>query len=159
MADTDVLIVGAGLAGLPIAKACAHAGWQVTIVDRSAAPDACSTDPLDQRCTAIGSASEALLRRWGAWDFIADHAEPIRQVHVSQRGFYGSVRLRAEELSVSSLGHVIENRQWVQDLTAAVAQDDLIQMRRGVSVMGSILALEIWLGLGMSTRTLNSQLC
>ncbi len=131
MSDTDVLIVGAGLAGLPIAMACAQAGWRVVIVDQSARADAVPTDPLDQRCTAIGSSTVGLLQRWGVWQAIEKDAQSIQQVHVSQRGFLGSVRLRADELGVPALGYVIENRQWVSALTDCVTQLPNITVHRG----------------------------
>ena len=117
MTDTDLLIVGAGLAGLPIAMACAQVGWRVAVVDKNERLEVVPTNPLDQRCTAIGSASENLLRAWGVWDVIANEVQAIQHVHVSQRGHLGAVRLSAEELNVSALGYVFENRQWVAALS------------------------------------------
>ena len=61
---TELLIVGAGFAGLPIALACANAGWQVTLVDEQTRTEPTPNDPLNQRCTAISSASAGLLKRW-----------------------------------------------------------------------------------------------
>lgn len=135
MNRTDILIVGAGFAGLPIALACAKAGWQVTLVDPKTTIDAASADPLDQQCTAISSASEGLLTRWGVWDAIQANAQPIRQVHISQKGYLGSVHLDADDLAVSTLGHVIENRHWIAALSAKVQASPSIQWLRGESVI------------------------
>jgi len=131
---SDLVIIGAGLAGLPIALACAQAGWRVHLIDQNAEQDELPSDPLDQRCTAIGQATEGLLRRWALWSHVVDHAEPIHQVHVSQRGHFGAVRLRAEELGVPALGHVIENRHWVRALSAMADTHPNIRLQRGVSI-------------------------
>jgi len=100
MADTDLLIVGAGLAGLPIAIACASAGWQVTLLDRNAKVEPIPTDPL----------------------------------HAPQRGFFGAVRLRAQELDVAALGYVVENRQWVASLMQAVMAHPSIKVKSGAAI-------------------------
>ena len=160
MVDTDLLIVGAGLAGLPIALACSQAGWRVAVVDKNATPLSCPTDPLDQRCTAIGCASESLLRAWGIWNVVADDAVPIQQVHVSQRGYLGTVRLVAEELGVGALGHVIENRRWVAALSDSIERGERaanITLHRGESVMSvdaeSEQHIEVGLTSGKSITT------
>ncbi len=132
---SDVLVIGAGLAGLPTALACAQAGWRVTLVDENNAPPKLPDNPLDQRCTAIGSASEQLLKRWGLWEFIQPNAQAIRQVHVAQQGYLGRLRLRAEECGVNALGHVIENRQWVATLTERAKQDPNITFMRAETVV------------------------
>lgn len=158
MADTDLLIIGAGLAGLPIAIACAQAGWRVTVVDKNKQLEGCPTDPLDQRCTAIGCASENLLRAWGVWNIVAHDAQAIEHVHVSQRGYLGAVRLSAEELGVPALGYVIENRRWVAALTEHL--DDSITLLRGESIVSvseetdDVVSVGLTSGKAITTRLL-----
>jgi len=134
MADTDLLILGAGLTGLPVALAAAQAGWQVTLVDHAETPDNVVHDELDQRCTAVGNASVSLLERWGVWAVLSDDAEPIQQVHISQRGYFGSVRLRAEELNVGNLGYVVENRAWTAALNQVASDHPNVRDIRGVTI-------------------------
>jgi len=134
MTRTELLIVGAGFAGLPIALACANAGWQVTLVDEQTRTEPTPNDPLNQRCTAISSASEGLLKRWGVWDAIEPDATKIRQVQISQKGYLGSVHLDADDLSVTALGHVVENRSWIKALSDQVDATPNIQWLRGKSI-------------------------
>ncbi len=134
MTRTDLTVIGAGLAGLPIAIACAQAGWQVTLVDQHKSIDALPTDPLDQRCTAISSASVGLLSRWGIWPAIEANAQSIQQVHISQKGYLGSVRLQANDVGVKALGYVIENRQWAAALSTVVGNHEKIRWLRGETV-------------------------
>lgn len=160
MNTSDVLVIGAGLAGLPTALACAQAGWHVTLVDENPAPPALPVDSLDQRCTAIGSASVQLLQRWGLWDAIKADAQRIQQVHVAQQGYLGSLRLRAEESGVAALGYVIENRQWVVALAELAAQHPNITFMRGETVVSisetdaEYLAVSLESGESLSTRLL-----
>ncbi len=159
MTHTDILVVGAGLAGLPAAIACAENGWRVTLVDQHDAAQSLPEDLMDQRCTAIGSASEGLLRSWGLWGTLCADAQAIDQVHVSQRGCLGNVRLKADELGVAALGHVIENRRWVQSLRQRAHEHPLIDLQTGCAVRAmtemSTGSLEVTLS---SDKTLTTQL-
>jgi len=82
----------------------------------------------------VGSASVALLERWKVWPAVQADAEAIQQVHVSQRGHFGAVRLCASELGVSCLGYVIENRCWTRALSELAQAHDNIQSVRGVTI-------------------------
>ena len=42
------------------------------------------------------------------WHEIAEQAAPIKNIHISDRGYYGKARLTAEAHQVSALGYVVE---------------------------------------------------
>lgn len=163
-AMADIVIVGAGLVGLPLAKVLAEQGWQVVLLDAeggdasaaasagasagagAGAGTAPSTNPDDaadmaspshelrQRCTAVSLGTQRWFTRHGLWTAIAGDAAPIRQVVVSQRGYFGSTRLQAAEMGVDALGHVLNNRHLVEALQPLVAGTG-VDHRRGARVV------------------------
>lgn len=80
--DSDILIAGGGLNGPTLALALAQAGLTVTIVD--ALPRAVRADNrFDGRAYALAAASVNLLRALGVWDRVAEDAQDMREIRVS----------------------------------------------------------------------------
>ncbi len=105
----DVAIAGGGLVGLSLAAALAPLPLEVAVIE-PVAPDADRQPSFDARTTALSAGSRRVLEGIGVWAGIAGAATPIRCIHVSQRGSFGSARLTAEEQGVAALGYTIENR-------------------------------------------------
>jgi ubiquinone biosynthesis UbiH/UbiF/VisC/COQ6 family hydroxylase len=78
----DVLIVGAGPAGLGLAACLARSGLQVTVLEQQ--PEATVADPRpDGRDIALTHRSVGILQRLNQWDRIApDQIAPIRRARV-----------------------------------------------------------------------------
>lgn len=78
----DVVIVGAGPAGLSFARALAPTGLTIALVERQ--PEAALADPaFDGREIALTHRSEAILDAIGAWDRIpAEEKSELRTAHV-----------------------------------------------------------------------------
>jgi 2-octaprenyl-6-methoxyphenol hydroxylase len=114
MKQADVLISGGGMVGLPLGLALARGGLKTVIVD--AAPAAKVLEPsFDGRVSALAYASVRMLRALGVWEGLEPHAQPIREILVSD-GQVGkpaspfSLHFDAEEVGADSLGHIAENR-------------------------------------------------
>ncbi len=75
--ETEILIVGAGIAGLAATAAFAAAGFEVICLD----PELPATRP-DQRSTAFLMPAVALLQRAGVWQRLQKHAAPIRMMRL-----------------------------------------------------------------------------
>jgi 2-octaprenyl-6-methoxyphenol hydroxylase len=106
--ECDVLIVGGGAVGS--ALACAFAELPLDVVLVEARETAKLEQPsFDGRTTALANASQKILAALGIWRELAPRAEPIRTVHVSERGRFGAARIRAEEEGVEALGYTVEN--------------------------------------------------
>ncbi|PAU77398.1 2-octaprenyl-6-methoxyphenyl hydroxylase [Halomonas salipaludis] len=114
----DIAIVGGGLVGASLAAALAplieRHGLEVAVIEPSALPSSIDVEPqaqpsFDARASAIAQGSCEHFARLGLWSRLAEQAEPIRTIHVSERGRLGVTRLSAEELGVTALGHVIPN--------------------------------------------------
>ena len=79
MVDCDILIAGGGVNGLALALALDQFGFAVTLADAEIEAER----PRDVRAYALAQTSVNLMRRLGVWQAIAPHAEPMREVKVS----------------------------------------------------------------------------
>lgn len=116
----DVAIAGGGMVGLSLAVALGSLPLDVAVIEPVAA-DADQQPSFDSRTTALSNGSRRILAGIGAWAAVASQATPIRRIHVSQRGVFGTAILTAEEQGVAALGHTIENRLLGRALRAQVA--------------------------------------
>src|SRR3990167_6883246 len=97
----DLIIVGGGVVGALLAVAASRLGLRIALIDARLPR---SDDP---RLFGLNSTSCQMLDNLGVWRGIAQHASPIRQVHVSHKGYFGALRLNAEDVAMPALGHVM----------------------------------------------------
>jgi len=84
----DLAIVGAGLNGSLLALAAGEAGLKTALIDR--VPLTSMTEAaFDGRTTAISYTSQRLFAALGVWDELADLAEPILDIRISDAGHDG----------------------------------------------------------------------
>lgn len=108
-ADYDVLIVGGGLVGASLACALSPTGLTIGVVE--AIPLSSAAQPsYDDRTITLAYGSRRILDGMGSWAAIARHAEPVRRIHVSDRGRFGSARLDAADAGIDALGYVVASR-------------------------------------------------
>lgn len=108
-ARCDVLIAGGGMVGASLAAALARLPLQVVVVEQ--VPLAAGGQPsFDERTTALSRSSQRILAGLGLWDALAGEASPIRRIHVSERGRFGTSVIDAAEEGVTALGYVLRNR-------------------------------------------------
>ncbi len=131
--EFDVVIAGAGPVGLALAAGLAPLGLRVALVEPDRA--ACNSAPVDERALALAAGSQAILRGLGVWDALATYAAPIRQVHVSQPGRFGAVRLAAADVGLAALGYVVPLSALRQALTACVQRLDTVQRAARVTAL------------------------
>ena len=109
---THLAIVGGGLVGASLALALQRGararGWSITLIEPFA-PGEPYQPSYDARSSALSYGTQQIYQRLGLWQAIAQRAEPIRQIHVSERGRFGAARLSAMEEGVPALGYVVEN--------------------------------------------------
>lgn len=116
----DVVIVGGGAVGSVLALALAPLNLRVAVVEAMAPPQ----EPADRaqgavheaRCTALALGSQRILETLGVWPQLQSAAVPIRHIHVSDRGQFGSTRLNAEAEGVNAFGQVVHNSDLQQRL-------------------------------------------
>lgn len=125
--DTDIAVVGGGLAGASLALAVAEVGLSVTLVE--AAPFAVPDDPAArQRTTALSYGTRVLFERLGLWSSMEASAAPIERLHVSQRATFGRVEVAADEYNVPALGYVVANMAMIKALKARIEESTAISL-------------------------------
>jgi 2-octaprenyl-6-methoxyphenol hydroxylase len=102
----DVLIIGGGLVGASLACALDGSGLDVALVE-SEPPRASVTADSDARSLALAAASLNALDALGVLPHLPTPPAPIRRIHVSRRGDFGAVLLRAEEYGRDAFGGVV----------------------------------------------------
>ena len=107
--ECDVLIVGGGLVGSTLAHSLAQIQVSVVLVEERD-PGRLEQPGFDDRSTALAGGSARILGGLGLWDDVAGEAEPIRTIHISERGRFGASRLLASREGVPALGYTVENR-------------------------------------------------
>ena len=111
--QTQVIVVGAGPAGLVAAIALASGGVPTLLAGRS---------PADNRTTALLAGSVAALETLGVWRRCADQAAPLRimrMVDDTGRLWRGpEVKFEADEIGLDAFGYNIENRHLLSALNA-----------------------------------------
>ncbi|MGB0959152.1 MAG: FAD-dependent monooxygenase [Halocynthiibacter sp.] len=111
---SDITIVGGGLNGPALALALADTGHMVTIID--AAPDeARSTEGFDGRGYALSLASQRLLKAIDIWPKVAQNAQPILEIKVSdgEAGKGASphfLHFDHAEIEEGPMGYMLEDR-------------------------------------------------
>ena len=120
----QISIVGGGMVGASLALAlqphATRCGWRINLIEAQPPADGHAQPSFDARSTALSHGSRLLFEQLGIWHELAGRVEPIRQIHVSDRGHPGVTRLSAEKERVPALGYVVENAVLGQVLLAAL---------------------------------------
>lgn len=101
----DIVIVGGGMNGASLALALAGSGLRLALLE-SRPLDASDRPSYDDRAIALALGSVRILDRLGVWPQLQPQAEPIRQIHISDRGHFGFCRIDRAEEGVDYLGQV-----------------------------------------------------
>ncbi|MBS0193005.1 MAG: 2-octaprenyl-6-methoxyphenyl hydroxylase [Proteobacteria bacterium] len=102
----DVLIVGGGLVGASLACALDGSGLDVALVESESARMPMIAD-ADARSLALAAASLNAFEALGVLRHLPAPPAPIRRIHVSRRGDFGTVLLRADEYGRDAFGGVV----------------------------------------------------
>lgn len=121
----DVVIVGAGMVGASLALALTHRQDRpLRLLLVEASPLNSNSSPVqpgfDARSTVLSAGTVSYFRELGLWNALGAAATPIKRIHVSDQGRFGSVRLDAGDEGVDALGHVVENTDIGHALNAAL---------------------------------------
>jgi 2-octaprenyl-6-methoxyphenol hydroxylase len=129
--DTDILVVGGGLIGSTMAIALSSIGFDVTVIDRQS-DQVSKTQIFDGRAYALSHASVRMLKALGIWNYIAENAEPILDIKVSDgRAGEGAsdwfLHFDHQELEEGPMGHLIEDRHIREALKANIKKSKQIE--------------------------------
>ncbi len=141
---SDVLIVGAGPAGLSLAISLAQAGFTATVVEQQS-DNALAQPAPDGREIALTHPSRATLQRLGSWAHLADHevgqiAEA--QVHDGPLGRHSALQLNAASgapggasaATPGALGFIVPNHALRRTAYTVAVQTPGVRLLTGTQV-------------------------
>lgn len=113
MNESDLLIIGAGSAGLTLALLLSGAGLKITVLEQGPAP---TIGPVTlKRVSALNLASERLLTGLGVWQRLT--AKPAYQaMRVWEADSFASIGFDANTSHLPSLGSLVDNEELRQAL-------------------------------------------
>ncbi|MFN3437501.1 MAG: 5-demethoxyubiquinol-8 5-hydroxylase UbiM [Acidovorax sp.] len=137
---SDVLIVGAGPAGLSLAISLAQAGFTATVVEQQ--PESALAQPApDGREIALTHPSRATLERLGTWAQLADHEVGTiceAQVHDGPLGQHSALQLSASRsapgnqcvgaAATEPLGFIVSNHALRRSAYAVAARTPSVRI-------------------------------
>jgi 2-octaprenyl-6-methoxyphenol hydroxylase len=137
----DVAILGGGMVGGTLAAALAQAGLSVALIDR-ADPAALVEESYDGRTVAIAHATHRLLQATGLWARLVPHAEPIRDIRVSDGPSLLFLHYDHREIGEDPLGYIVENRAVRRSLYARLGGLEALNFRAPASLARHIVMPE-----------------
>jgi 2-octaprenylphenol hydroxylase len=106
----DLVIVGGGMVGATLARACLVAGLRVALVEARPPRADAGAGPYGLRVSAITPGAENVLRALGVWEGVtARRACAYRRMHVWDALGGGEIRFDARDVAEPRLGHIVEN--------------------------------------------------
>lgn len=106
----DIVIVGAGPAGLCLARALSGHGLSIMLLERQA-EQALAAPAFDGREIALTHGSQALLERLGLWSQLpAEDVAVLRDAQVFNGPSLFALKIRAEQAGAERLGHLVANQ-------------------------------------------------
>ena len=141
---TDILIVGGGLNGPALALALAQTGHTVTVID-ALAGKVRKNAAFDGRAYALALASQRLLDAIGVWERVADHAQPILEIKVTD-GHAGAgpapffMHFDHAEIEEGPMGYMVEDRHLRRALLEAMAEEHGISEVNGKTVVAQVFS-------------------
>ena len=108
--NSDIIIIGGGLAGLIQTIALAQNGFQVLCLDQNNLE---TPAPSDERTTAISYGSHLLLKKIGIWQAVEKDACPIQDIHITDGASPLLLQFEIEDIdektSAEAFGWIVEN--------------------------------------------------
>jgi len=137
----DLAIAGGGLVGASLALALAPLGLKIALIE-SVAPVAGSGEhpSFDERTTALANGTVRVFRSLDVWRHMEREATPIRRIHVSEQGRFGTARIDAAEQGLEALGYVLPNRVIGAALWQGLRACAGVELIAPARVLGSELA-------------------
>jgi len=130
---SDLIIVGGGLNGPALALAAAQGGLSSTVIDALPVGDR-KARGFDGRSYALALTSQRLLSAIGLWDGLADNAQPMLEIKVTDgRAGEGPspffLHFDHAEIEEGPMGYLVEDRYLRRAFLDAMEAEPLITLR------------------------------
>ncbi len=133
--SAEVAVVGGGMVGTTIAAILARAGLETVLVDRED-PATLTSAAYDGRASAIAHSSQRLMATGGLWTRMADEAQPILEIRVSDGASPLFLHYDHEDLGDEPLGYMVENRRILSALHQEAAASPNLRILAPAAAQG-----------------------
>ncbi|SNB65468.1 2-octaprenyl-6-methoxyphenol hydroxylase /2-octaprenyl-3-methyl-6-methoxy-1,4-benzoquinol hydroxylase [Arboricoccus pini] len=133
VAETDVLIVGAGLTGLTLACALGNSKIRAILVERRAFSEILEPK-ADGRVTAVARSTQTMLDRLNVWRSMAPDAQRIDDIVVGETSWPSNVHYDHRDVGGEPLGWIVPNAMMRAALVARLRACPSIQVRESAAV-------------------------
>jgi 2-octaprenyl-6-methoxyphenol hydroxylase len=157
--DYDLVIGGGGLAGNCLALALKDTGLKIAIIEANSR-EQLHESPAGDRALALAAGTVKMLEAMGIWQGVTQVATAIENIHISDQGHFGKVRLSAQQEHVQALGYVITARDIETHVAKLVsdAEIGLICPSRLVGLMAGHDAINVSLKCGDEPLNISAKL-
>ncbi len=141
--ETEILIVGGGIAGLSAALAFGRSGYRTTLVSPEPPVTEADSDGSDLRSTAFLQPAQQLFEQIGLWDDLFDTATPLNTLRVVDTVDWpprirDSREFQATDLGERSFGWNLMNWRVLQGLSRILQKIDTVDLRFGTSFVSMV---------------------
>jgi 2-octaprenyl-6-methoxyphenol hydroxylase len=155
--EYDLVIVGGGLVGGSLA--CALGGTSLRLCVVEAVPAQSDDQPsYDERVIALSCGSRRIFEGIGLWDAMSAESEPIRHIHVSDRGQLGFTHLDHREEGVDALGYVTPARRIGGAIQRGLAGVEVLSPARLLGLRVEAQHVDLELNVGGDSRHIRARL-
>lgn len=103
--------------GTPLAIMLARLGWSVALLEQQSQH---KPKPGSKGYTALADSTVRILKAHQLWSQASRNACPIRKVHVSHKGYFGSTCIDSAQHAVNALGYVVDNAVFIDSFQLAL---------------------------------------
>ncbi len=111
----DVIIVGGGLVGATLALALKS--YRVALLEAQPRPASEENISGGERAIVLSASSKNILSALNIWPAITAFTESVNEVHVSDKGRFGQVKISAKDEDLPALGFVIQAKYLQKQLS------------------------------------------
>jgi len=124
----NIVIVGGGMVGMATALALSRYKLNITLIETI--PVIGESHPsYDDRTLVVNRASIRFWTNLRIWQNICDDITPIKKVHVSNKGYFGSVVFDASEYGLEALAYIVEAKVLGINLKQEIEKIDNINIK------------------------------
>ncbi|MFM2477651.1 FAD-dependent oxidoreductase [Celerinatantimonas sp. MCCC 1A17872] len=110
MQTFDVVILGAGMVGLALARGLAKSALNIAIVEPQLPKPLATSRDFALRVSAISPASEKFLNQLDAWSLIEkQRLQSYQRMQVWEKDSFAKIDFDCQQAILPALGHIIEN--------------------------------------------------
>jgi 2-octaprenyl-6-methoxyphenol hydroxylase len=129
----DILILGGGLVGASLACALENSGLRLGLVEGSL--PSVGAPGFNERKLALSAASLTALEHMSVTQHFSNGFSPIRRIHISRVGDFGSVDIKAADYQRDYFGGVVLARDLGEALEARVVELKNLRVYRPAKVL------------------------